>query len=175
MLGAAPALARQVPNLDLDAKVGRQMSAALDILSADRASGRLGDVVVLHMGNNGVLTSSQLHDMMSLLAGVPRVVLVNDKVPRPWQDPNDAMLQQLAHDFPNVRLVDWRSASQPHPEFFWDDATHLRPDGASFYAALVAAQVPAVDPIAAAAAAAAAQPRPASVPSPTPIAGRVLS
>jgi peptidoglycan/LPS O-acetylase OafA/YrhL len=176
MLGAAPALARAVPNLDLDAKVGRQMSAALDILRSDRASGRLGDVVVMHMGNNGVLTAAQLHDMMSLLAGVPRVVLVNDKVPRPWQDPNDAMLQQLAHDFSTVRLVDWRSASQPHPEFFWDDATHLRPDGASFYAKLVAAQVPAVDPIAAAAAAAAAPPpAPASVPSPTPIAGRVLS
>jgi peptidoglycan/LPS O-acetylase OafA/YrhL len=171
MLGAATALARDVPNLDLDAKVGRQMSAALDILRADAAAGRLGDVVVVHMGNNGVLTTDQLGEMMQLLANTPVVVLVNDKVPRPWQDPNDGMLQQLAARHANVRLVDWRSASSPHPEYFWDDDTHLRPDGARFYAALVAAQVPAVDPVAAAAAAAAT----AAAPAPTPLPERNLT
>ena len=168
MLGAASALAHDVPNLDLDAKVGRQMSAALDILRADSAAGRLGDVVVVHMGNNGVLTTDQLNQMMQLLSGVPCVVLVNDKVPRPWQDPNDGLLQQVASQHANVRLVDWRSASTPHPELFWDDDTHLRPGGAQFYASLVAAQVPSVDPIAAAAAASASAPPPTPAPTPMP-------
>jgi len=172
MLGAATALARDVPNLDLDAKVGRQMSSALDILRADRSAGRLGDVVVLHMGNNGVLTQGQLDQLMQVLSGVPCVVLVNDKVPRPWQDPNDALLQQLAAHHPTVHLVDWRGFSVPHPEFFWDDDTHLRPNGAQAYAALVASQVPRVDPVAAAAAAATTPAAPASLPVPTPLAER---
>jgi hypothetical protein len=130
-----------VPNLDLDAKVGRQMSTAVDLLRADRDAGRLGEVVVVHMGSNGFLTRAQLDEMMGILAGVHRVVILNDKVPRPWEGPNDALLAQAAHDYPSLHLVDWRGASAPHPDLFWDDATHLRPAGAAFYASLVAAQV----------------------------------
>jgi peptidoglycan/LPS O-acetylase OafA/YrhL len=138
MLGAAAALAASVPNLDLDAKVGRQMSAALDILRADRDAGRLGNVVVVHMGSNGYLTRGDFDEMMRILAGVQRVIVLNDKVPRPWEDSNDALLADAAAAYPTVRLVDWRGASTPHPELFWDDATHLRPQGAQFYAELVA-------------------------------------
>jgi hypothetical protein len=64
-----------------------------------------------------------------------------------------------------VRLVDWRAASVPHPEYFWDDDTHLRPEGAAAYASLLASQVPPVDPILAAAAAARAS---AALPLPLP-------
>jgi peptidoglycan/LPS O-acetylase OafA/YrhL len=138
MLGAASALAADVPNLDLDAKVGRQMSAALDILRTDRDSGRLGNVVVVHMGSNGYLTRGEFDEMMQILSGVQRVIVLNDKVPRPWEDSNDALLADAASAYPTVRLLDWRAASTPHPELFWDDATHLRPQGAQFYAELVA-------------------------------------
>jgi hypothetical protein len=141
MLGAAPAMARDIPDLDLDAKVGRQLPAAVDVLRAARAAGHLGPVVVVHVGTNGYVTRAQFDDMMSVLAWVPRVVVVNDKVPRPWQDPNDAMLAQAAAAYPAVRLVDWRAASSPHPELFWDDDTHLRPQGAALYASLVEAAI----------------------------------
>jgi peptidoglycan/LPS O-acetylase OafA/YrhL len=138
MLGAAAALAADVPNLDLDAKVGRQMSAALDILRTDRDTGRLGNVVVVHMGSNGYLTRGEFDEMMQILSGVRRVIVLNDKVPRPWEDSNDALLADAAAAYPTVRLLDWRAVSTPHPELFWDDATHLRPQGAQFYAELVA-------------------------------------
>jgi peptidoglycan/LPS O-acetylase OafA/YrhL len=141
MLGAANALAADVPNLNLDAKVGRQMSEALDILRADRDAGRLGDVVVVHMGTNGFLTRDQFDQMMQILSGVSRVVVINDKVPRPWQDPNDTLLAQACAAYPNVVLLDWRAEGYAHPDIFWDDATHLRPQGAQFYASLVAARI----------------------------------
>ena len=141
MLGAASALAAEVPNLTLDARVGRQMSEALDILRGDRDSGKLGQVVVVHMGTNGFLTRPQFDQMMQILSGVQRVVVLNDKVPRPWQDPNDTLLSQAASAYPSVVLIDWRDLSAAHPDIFWDDATHLRPDGARFYAGLIAAQV----------------------------------
>jgi hypothetical protein len=121
--------------------VGRQLPAAVDVLRAARTAGHLGPVVVVHIGTNGYVTRAQFDDMMSVLAGVPRVVVVNDKVPRPWQDPNDDMLAQAAAAYPSVRVVDWRAASAGRPELFWDDDTHLRPEGARFYASLVAAQI----------------------------------
>lgn len=141
MLGAANALAADVPNLNLDARVGRQMSEALDILRADRDSGRLGDVVVVHMGTNGFLTRDQFDQMMQILSGVSRVVVINDKVPRPWEDPNDSLLAQAAAAYPSVALLDWRAAGDARPDVFWDDATHLRPQGAQLYASLVAARI----------------------------------
>jgi peptidoglycan/LPS O-acetylase OafA/YrhL len=141
MLGAAGEMARDIPNLDLDAKVGRQLPAAVDVLRAARAGGHLGPVVVVHIGTNGYVTRAQFDDMMSVLADVPRVVVINDKVPRPWQDPNDDMLADAARAYPSVHYLDWRAASANHPELFWDDDTHLRPDGARVYASLVAAQV----------------------------------
>ena len=163
MLGAAGALAADVPNLTLDARVGRQMSEALDILRADRDGGRLGQVVVVHMGTNGFLTRTQFDDMMQILSAVPRVVVINDKVPRPWQDPNDSMLASAAAAYPSVVLLDWRAAGYAHPDIFWDDATHLRPDGAKFYASLVAARVDVPPPAA-----------PSAVYVPAKLAGRAL-
>jgi hypothetical protein len=157
MLGAAADLAQSLPDLDLDAKVGRQMDAAMDVLRAARDAGKLGPVVVVHIGTNGFLTRQQFDDMMQLLAGLPRVVVVNNKVPRPWQDPNDDMLAQAASAYHNVKMVDWRGSSAGHPEFFWDDDTHLRPEGARAYAALVADRVRAADP----------PPPPPPVPAPT--------
>jgi peptidoglycan/LPS O-acetylase OafA/YrhL len=141
MLGAASALAADVPNLNLDARVGRQMSEAIDILRADRDAGHLGNVVVVHMGTNGFLTREQFDQMMQVLSGVQRVVVINDKVPRPWQDPNDTLLAQAAAAYPSVVLIDWRDISAAHPDIFWDDATHLRPDGAKFYAQLIASHL----------------------------------
>jgi hypothetical protein len=43
--------------------------------------------------------------------------------------------------YPNALLVDWRAASVDHPEFFWDDGIHLRPDGAQVYADLISTTI----------------------------------
>ena len=34
-------------------------------------------------------------------------------------------------------LLDWFAATDGHPEYFYDDTTHLRPAGAAQYAALI--------------------------------------
>jgi hypothetical protein len=39
--------------------------------------------------------------------------------------------------YPNAQMVDWRAASINHPEYFWDDGIHLRPEGAQFYTDLI--------------------------------------
>jgi lysophospholipase L1-like esterase len=41
--------------------------------------------------------------------------------------------------YPNARLVDWHAASAGHPELFWPDGLHPRPEGATLFASLVAA------------------------------------
>jgi peptidoglycan/LPS O-acetylase OafA/YrhL len=141
MLGAATTLAPAIGNIEVDAEVGRQVSTAIDILKAYRDAGRLGDVVVVHMGNNGTFSAGQFDEMMQVLANVRRVVFVNLKEPRDWEGPNNTVIAQGVARYPNTVLVDWHTASVDRPDFFWDDAIHLRPEGAQYYAQLIAAFV----------------------------------
>jgi len=140
MLAAAGDLAAGILNIEVDAEVGRVVSTAIDILRARRDSGRLGEVVVMHIGNNSPFTTSQFDEMMELMAGVTRVVFVNLKVPRGWEGPNNAVLAAGVARYPNAVLVDWYSVSIDHPEFL-HDGVHLRPAGALAYAQAVAASV----------------------------------
>jgi peptidoglycan/LPS O-acetylase OafA/YrhL len=141
MLGVVPQLQRDIPGIQVNAAVGRQVSAAIRILQAYQASGQIGTVVVIDLGNNGTFTAKQFDQIMQILAGVPRVVFVNLKVPRGWQDANNTVLADGVKRYPNAVLVDWYAASADRPDLFWRDGLHLRPQGAQVYADLVAASI----------------------------------
>jgi len=141
MVGAAGELQRAIGDLDIDAEVGRQASTAIGILRERRAAGQLGDVVVVHIGTNGAFSSEQFDEMMRVLADTRKVVFVNVKVPRTWEQPNNDVLADGARRYPNVVLVDWHVASAGRPELFAEDGHHLQPEGQRIYADLVAAHL----------------------------------
>src|SRR6202008_3627526 len=123
--------------MTIDAVVGRQASAVVTLLEQLKASGQKPEVVVIHIGNNGTLREQQFEAMVNLLSNVPNVVFVNTKVPRRWQDPNNAVLKEGARRHSRILLVDWLPYSQGHPEWFRSDGYHLQPNGAEAYAALL--------------------------------------
>ncbi|HKP58373.1 MAG TPA: acyltransferase family protein, partial [Polyangiales bacterium] len=137
MLGAARHMKAPGTQITVDAMVGRQASAVVDLLQQLRAEGPLPPLVVVHIGNNGTLREHQFETMMNLLADVPNVVFVNTKVPRRWQDPNNAVLNAGVRKHSRVHLVDWLSYSEGHPEWFRKDGYHLLPQGAEAYAGLL--------------------------------------
>jgi hypothetical protein len=139
MLAAAADLQAAIPNITIDAVVGRQVPAAMEILRERRAAGTLGSVVIVHMGTNGNFTRAQFDEMMGFLSGVGTVVFVDVKCPTDWEAADNLMLQESVKRYPGVVLVGWHAASSSRPELFWDDGIHLRPEGARVYAALVAA------------------------------------
>ena len=139
MLGAATALQSTIGNLEVDAAVSRQVSHGIDILSWRADNGLLGDVVIIHLGNNGYFSQGQMEQIMSILSGVDRVVFVTVKVPREWEGPNNVVIQSAAA-YPNVAVVDWHATGVENPGFFWDDGFHLRSHGAYWYAGMLAPQ-----------------------------------
>lgn len=144
MLGAARELQKTIPGLEVDAAVSRHVGAALTILQARRAAGRLGKVVVVHIGDNGYLTAKQFDDLMQPLVDLPRVVVVNLKVPRKWESPNNQVLAEGVTRYPNAVLLDWHTFGMDHPELFAKDGIHIGAAGAKAYTALVMAQINAV-------------------------------
>ncbi len=146
MLGAVDALQREIPNLALlDAQGSRQPSAAIDLLRQYRAEGHLGEVVIVHVGNNGPFTAQEFDEMMGALSGVRKVLVVNLTVPpdveNPIAVPNDAVLAEGVGRYPNkAELVDWYSASAGRPGYLWD-GIHLTFRGARAYADLIASHL----------------------------------
>ncbi|HEX3980197.1 MAG TPA: hypothetical protein VHW93_03190, partial [Acidimicrobiales bacterium] len=119
--------------------VSRQFDTGVGVVQADRAAGTLGTVLVVELGTNGTVTSSDFDAMMQAAAGVRRVVFVNINVPRPWEAPDNAVLAAGVARYPGVAvLADWNTLSAPHPEWFTADQVHLEPAGAQAMAELVA-------------------------------------
>jgi hypothetical protein len=141
MLGAAYEMANQLGSVDVDAEVGRQMNVVLQVLQYRQAQGLLADVVIVQVGNNGPITESQFDEMMQLLSGVKQVIVLNVHVPLPWEGPNNSIIAAGVSRYPNATLVDWHAAAANHPELFWDDNVHLRPEGATYYVGLIAAAI----------------------------------
>jgi peptidoglycan/LPS O-acetylase OafA/YrhL len=140
MLGAAPAMQAVLgPNLYLDAKESRQFSAGLDLVRDLRMSGQLGDEIVVQLGTNGTIDPSDFDAMMQLFAGAKRVVILNAKVPRPWEQEVNDTLSAGIKNYKNAVLLDWHDIGTAHPEYFYNDQIHLNPDGQQAYAAAVAA------------------------------------
>lgn len=142
MLGAAAVLREVFPSIDVDAEKGRQVyRPTLDYLLAQlvegAANGRLGPVVVLHLGNNGAYPKESFDRIMQTLADRRLVIVLNCRVPRQWQDNNNKVIMEGVKRYPNAVLIDWYAASVNRRELFWDDGHHLRPEGARFYAELI--------------------------------------
>jgi hypothetical protein len=141
MVGAVAELQQALGAIDLDAEEGRHTWSTVDLLVRLSGEGRSWDVVILHIGDNGILSAKQFDDIMKLLSNVQRVIWVNDKVPREWEDLNNTVFAAGCKRYATAVLVDWHAFSANRPELFWEDGIHVRPEGATAYAALIAAAV----------------------------------
>jgi hypothetical protein len=143
MVGAAPALqARLGPDGYIDAHIGRQFDDGVRVAGTLRDHGRLGRAVVVHLGDNGPISSGEVDAMLSQLAGVPNVLLVNVRVTRSWQDEVNRTLADAVARHPAVKLVDWFAFSAPHGDWFASDRTHVNTTGANAFADLLIGAVP---------------------------------
>ena len=144
MLGAATQLAAD--GFTVDAVESRAFVNGLDTVQQLQSQGRLGDVVVVHLGTNGPISNSDMTAMMEALAAVPQVLLLTVDVPRDWTAGNNGLIYDTANTYPNVSLLDWAGLDDSCPgDCFYSDGFHLRPDGQTYYAALIngALQAPA--------------------------------
>jgi len=131
MIMAQPAM--EAEGIYVDAAIGRHFAESLAVAHALRGSGGLGEIVIVHLGNNGPVTEGQFDELMGVLSGVRRVVVVNVRVPRPWEEHNNNLLASGVRRFPNAVLVDWHAVGDSHPEAFVDDGVHMTHGGVQLY------------------------------------------
>ena len=137
ILGIKSALAEKYPVGLVNARVGRQAPELLTEITRDISDAPVGPVV-LNMGNNNALTEVQVVEILEALKGQSKVILVNTAVPRPWRDQNNQLIAEVSSRFSNVKVVDWASISEGHPDYFAPDGVHLVPTGIAIYVAEIA-------------------------------------
>ena len=120
------------PNGLIDAEVGRQLYDADDIYLEDLADGYNQSIVIFSCGDNGVASEEDVKALIDATDG-RKTYLVTARVPLPLQDMNNELFYQMADRYDNVEIIDWYGESEGHDEYFWDDGTHLRPEGAEAY------------------------------------------
>ena len=136
ILGVKTRLAQKKSLSLVNARVGRQIGELIDVVKAD-APQVPNSVIVLDVGNNNALVKADLVTLMELIKHQPKIILVNTAVPRAWREENDRLIQEVAANYPQVKLIDWNSISNNHPEFFAPDGVHLNENGNNVYAAAI--------------------------------------
>ncbi|MET7021738.1 acyltransferase family protein [Bacillus mycoides] len=141
MIDITPYLKNTFPNIRIDAKIGRQMSQAIPAVEQLKNEGNLGSNVIIGLGTNGAFTKEQLASLIEVIGNERKIILINTRVPRPWESLVNEKLKEAASSYKNVVLVDWYSASAGNKAYFEPDGVHLTKIGAEAYAALVAKEV----------------------------------
>ena len=161
MIDVAPFLRALLPGVNVDGKVSRQMYQLPPVVTALRTANKLSHRLVIELGTDGPFSGDQLISVLRSLGPMDRIVLVNTRVPRSWQNAVNQTLMQVASQVPQATVVDWYTASAGMPQYFWSDGVHPDSQGSRVLATLIAH---AVDP-----APAASTPTPTPMPSPAEV------
>ncbi|MEJ6760546.1 MAG: acyltransferase family protein [Candidatus Planktophila sp.] len=136
ILGIRAALGQSHPISIMNARIGRQAPELLDVILHDKAAAQ-NSRTVIDIGNNNALTRAQVEAIFEALKDQPQVVIVNTAVPRPWRDSNNSLISDIAAQYPRFSVVDWKTISEGHPEYFAPDGVHLVPTGVAVYVAQI--------------------------------------
>ncbi|MDN4526123.1 acyltransferase family protein [Fictibacillus fluitans] len=137
MVNVAPYLKKKFPDATVDAKIGRQLTDAPKVIDQMKSKGSLGDTIVIGLGTNGPFSKQQLISVLNEAGKDKNIVLINSKVPRPWEKEVNQTIQEVAAHHPHTKLVNWNQASNGQSSYFYEDGVHLKPKGALAYARLV--------------------------------------
>ena len=121
---------------NVDAKVSRQFTDLPKILEELKGSKKLKNIVVIHLGTNGVINKEAFESSMKLLKG-RKVYIMNTVVPKPWEKSVNKSLAEWSQEYDNITMIDWYKYAKGEKQLFYKDATHPKPEGAKKYAEFI--------------------------------------
>jgi peptidoglycan/LPS O-acetylase OafA/YrhL len=137
MVDAAPYVHAMLPGATIDAQVGQQLYQVQADVPQLKREGEIGDELVLELGTNGYFSVTQLESLLRSLGPMRRIVLVNTRETRSWEQAVNQNIATVARSYPNTTMVDWYDLSANTPQYFYPDGVHLDPQGAEYYASLL--------------------------------------
>lgn len=144
MLGSSGALRKELPGCYIDAAVSRYIGDGVKVAQQLKASGKLGKVVLIHLGTNGPIAGNEIYEshtkkLLEVLGPDREIFWVNFYCPETsWQDTNNAYLSNIICGYhSNVHLVNWYNLVHNRPELLVGDRIHPSSQGIKLYGELV--------------------------------------
>ena len=125
---AADQLKHCLPECTIDAKISRQIRQGVEILKALNAEGKTGDVILISLGTNGDFKEKVL-DQYYQLAGEKPLIFLTTVMPDNWEQSVNDKFRRYAATHHGVYVADWYALAKNHPEWFYRDGTHPKPEG----------------------------------------------
>ncbi len=100
-------------------------------------TGQLRPVVVIGLGTNYIVTTSQLNELLQIIGPHRRLVLINTYVPDGWSKQVNATDAAFVQAHPSVVLADWYDTIRGRLYLLWPDQVHPMVPGTLVYAQLV--------------------------------------
>ena len=136
MLGAAPELFTEFPDIDIDAVASRQWWDLPDIVAGHVSDDQVGRAVIIGLGTNGTWPADQIEAALAPFGQRP-VLLVNNYMKRSWSADANAQIVAVATERPHTCVADWQSLAAAKPELIGYDGVHPNADGRRAYADLL--------------------------------------
>ena len=137
LLNASLSINKLMPNMNIDATVGRQIMDAFPMVEQLAQTKQLAPIVLIALGTNGpTYNEKDFATMMQHLKG-KKVFVVNTKSNLYWQDEVNQKLAKADKKYPNTHLINWYQLSKNQPTWFSDDGTHMVNAGSKAYAEFI--------------------------------------
>lgn len=131
LLGASKELYKKFPNGYFDGKVSRTLSAGETVLKELKSKGKLGNIIILALANNGDYSTKKNKELMEIVE--KREVFWINAVGADDPTFNDKF-KKFAENYPNIHIVEWDRVSKGHKEYFYADGIHTKDEGIKKYA-----------------------------------------
>lgn len=131
------------PNMNLDVKSVRQITAAKELFEQNLAQDKVGDAVIFLFGTNGTVEASVLEELYQSVHKTGKKMLLATVV-LPWLDQesaNNKVIKEFAAAKDDVYLIDWHQAAKTHSEYFESDNIHPSAEGCEVFMHLISKQL----------------------------------
>lgn len=137
-LGAAPAFQKIQKNAIVDAKISRQVYQGLDVAKKMKKKGKLGNIVIISLGINGKFNEVTGQELIDYLGKSRTIYWINAYGKKlPWQKDVNKTIQTLVDKNENLHLISWSKEAPKHPDWFYQDGTHLNTTGQSGFSRFI--------------------------------------
>lgn len=137
-LGASPSFLKLEKEAVIDAKISRQVRHGMDVAKKLNKKGKLGNTILISLGTNSPFNPVTGQELIDYLGKERTIYWINAYGKNlEFQKEVNQTIQELVKRNSNVHLIPWAKEAKKHPDWFYQDGTHLNTKGQDGFAAYI--------------------------------------
>lgn len=137
-LGASPSFLKLEKEAVIDAKISRQVRHGMDVAKKLNKKGKLGNTILISLGTNSPFNPVTGQELIDYLGKERTIYWINAYGKKlEFQKEVNQTIQELVKRNSNVHLIPWAKEAKKHPDWFYQDGTHLNTKGQDGFAAYI--------------------------------------